>query len=71
MATEHSSVKWGVELDTSLPFFAAGISIIIHPRSPNLPSAHANYRYFEITDDEGSERSIGSRKVRSWWFGGE
>ncbi|MBX3472673.1 MAG: oxygen-dependent coproporphyrinogen oxidase [Planctomycetes bacterium] len=38
-------------------FFATGISMIFHPRSPHAPTFHANLRYFE-TDTEVS------------WFGG-
>lgn len=44
-----------------LPFFAAGISSVIHPRNPNVPTIHFNYRYFEV--DEGNGK-------KSWWFGG-
>lgn len=32
-------------------FFATGISIVIHPRSPYIPSVHANFRYFALGDD--------------------
>lgn len=32
-----------------LPFFAAGISAVIHPRNPYVPTIHFNYRYFEVT----------------------
>nr|AMY96566.1 coproporphyrinogen-III oxidase [Meretrix meretrix] len=45
----------------NLPFFAAGISSVIHPRNPNVPTIHFNYRYFELTDKTGKEH---------WWFGG-
>ncbi len=38
-------------------FLATGISLVIHPRSPMVPTVHANYRYFEQAD--GDE-----------WFGG-
>jgi len=34
-------------------FLAAGISLVIHPRSPLVPTVHANYRYFELYDHEG------------------
>ncbi|KAG0346706.1 Coproporphyrinogen-III oxidase [Podila humilis] len=47
----------------SLPFFAAGISCVIHPHNPNAPTVHFNYRYFEIEDENGGE-------PLSWWFGG-
>jgi coproporphyrinogen III oxidase len=38
-------------------FFATGISLIIHPRSPMIPTVHMNYRYFERSDGDA-------------WFGG-
>lgn len=38
------------------PYFAAGISLVLHPRNPHVPAFHANFRYFE----SGGE----------WWFGG-
>jgi len=44
-----------------LPFFAAGISSVIHPRNPHIPTVHFNYRYFEVTQDNGE---------KMWWFGG-
>lgn len=44
-----------------LPFFAAGVSAVIHPRNPMVPTIHFNYRYFEVIDTDGSKQ---------WWFGG-
>jgi len=44
-----------------LPFFAAGVSAVIHPRNPMVPTIHFNYRYFEVTDANGQKQ---------WWFGG-
>ncbi|MEM8908470.1 MAG: oxygen-dependent coproporphyrinogen oxidase [Bacteroidota bacterium] len=38
-------------------FFATGVSIVLHPRSPRVPIIHMNVRYFET--DAGH-----------WWFGG-
>jgi coproporphyrinogen III oxidase len=38
-------------------FFATGVSIVLHPRSPMLPIIHMNVRYFEMTNGV-------------WWFGG-
>jgi len=40
-----------------VPFFACGLSSVMHPRNPNAPTMHFNYRYFET---EGGV----------WWFGG-
>lgn len=45
----------------SLDFFAAGVSAVIHPRNPMVPTIHFNYRYFEVTDKNGEKQ---------WWFGG-
>lgn len=44
-----------------LPFFAAGVSSVIHPRNPMVPTIHFNYRYFEVTTAYGEKQ---------WWFGG-
>ncbi|EEB09721.1 coproporphyrinogen III oxidase [Schizosaccharomyces japonicus yFS275] len=44
-----------------LPFYATGISMVLHPRNPMAPTTHLNYRYFELTNTDG-------KKV--WWFGG-
>lgn len=44
-----------------MPFFACGISSVIHPRNPNVPTIHFNYRYFEVEENPGEIR---------WWFGG-
>lgn len=38
-------------------FFATGVSIVLHPKSPHIPIIHMNVRYFEF--DNGS-----------YWFGG-
>lgn len=45
-----------------LTFFVAGISSIVHPRNPHIPSFHFNFRYFEVLDHE-TDKVI-------WWFGG-
>jgi coproporphyrinogen III oxidase len=41
-------------------FYASGISLVIHPRSPHVPTVHANFRYLEKGEGEGA----------SAWFGG-
>ena len=38
-------------------FFATGVSVVLHPRSPRVPIAHMNVRYFEAADGQA-------------WFGG-
>lgn len=39
-----------------VPFFATGVSLVIHPFSPMVPTTHANWRYIQL----GEKR----------WFGG-
>jgi coproporphyrinogen III oxidase len=29
----------------NVPFFACGISLVIHAHNPHVPTAHANYRH--------------------------
>lgn len=43
-------------------WFACGLSMVIHPVNPFVPTTHANWRYFELYDAEG--------KVVDRWFGG-
>lgn len=43
-------------------FFACGLSLVIHPKSPLVPTVHANWRYFEMYDKSG--------KLVDQWFGG-
>lgn len=37
-------------------FVATGVSLVIHPRNPHVPTSHMNVRYFQAGD--------------IWWFGG-
>ena len=43
-------------------FFACGLSLVIHPKSPMVPTVHANWRYFEMYDKDGA--------IVDQWFGG-
>lgn len=43
-------------------WFACGLSMVIHPSNPFVPTTHANWRYFEVYDKEG--------KLLDCWFGG-
>jgi coproporphyrinogen III oxidase len=45
-----------------VPFFAAGISSVMHPHNPHAPTMHFNYRYFETEEWNGIPGQ--------WWFGG-
>lgn len=43
-------------------FFACGMSLVVHPRSPLIPTVHLNVRYFEIAGPGGDPVDA--------WFGG-
>lgn len=43
-------------------FFACGLSLVLHPINPFVPTVHANWRYFEMYDQQGN--------VVTQWFGG-
>lgn len=43
-------------------FFACGVSLVIHPENPMIPTTHANFRYFEMYDKAGERLDA--------WFGG-
>jgi coproporphyrinogen III oxidase len=42
------------------PFRAMGVSIVVHPRNPYCPAAHANIRFLSVQKPSGP----------AWWFGG-
>ncbi|KAG8043442.1 hypothetical protein GUJ93_ZPchr0458g22855 [Zizania palustris] len=48
-----------------VPFFAAGISSVLHPKNPFAPTLHFNYRYFETDAPKDTPGA-----PRQWWFGG-
>jgi len=41
-------------------FEAVGVSLVIHPQNPYIPTTHANFRFFRAGDDDQAV----------WWFGG-
>ena len=41
------------------PFQAVGVSLVLHPRNPYVPTSHANFRFFSAGE-----------KDPVWWFGG-
>ncbi|GAA4313882.1 oxygen-dependent coproporphyrinogen oxidase [Compostibacter hankyongensis] len=66
----NTSVVYGAVTDnmrrqlgiTGAKWFAAGLSLVIHPLNPYAPTVHANWRYFELYDD--------TDQVADRWFGG-
>ena len=43
-------------------FQAIGVSLVIHPRNPYVPTTHANFRYFSAGGPDSD--------ASTWWFGG-
>ncbi|MCU0404211.1 MAG: coproporphyrinogen III oxidase, partial [Chitinophagaceae bacterium] len=66
----NTSVVYGEVTETmkqqlkinGVKWFAAGISSVIHPSNPFVPTIHFNYRMFELYDDQGT--------LMDRWFGG-
>ena len=52
----------GIVPESANEFYATGISLVIHPVNPMVPTTHSNYRYFEVTDKNG--------EIVDQWFGG-
>lgn len=42
-------------------FQAMGVSLVLHPNNPYVPTTHANFRFFTTDSDDGEP---------VWWFGG-
>ncbi len=45
-------------------FFACGLSLVLHPENPFIPTVHGNWRYFEMYDASGN-------RVTQWFGGGQ
>ena len=43
-------------------WFACGLSLVLHPQNPFVPTVHCNYRMFELYDEQGN--------TKDRWFGG-
>ena len=50
------SAAAGFHISEGTPFFATGVSLVLHPHNPHVPTIHLNIRYFEAGD--------------VYWFGG-
>lgn len=66
----NTSVVYGDVTDTmrtqlkieGSKWFACGLSLVIHPLNPYVPTVHANWRYFELYNEQGD--------IIDRWFGG-
>lgn len=67
LSPEMVRVAMGQHADPSAPpvegavASVTSLSLVIHPHNPHAPTAHANYRYFQLSVDGQPD---------SWWFGG-
>ena len=64
------------------PWEAMGVSLVLHPRNPHVPTVHMNVRFFSTVsgadgEERGREAPAGSRgreapagSNETWWFGG-
>jgi len=59
--TVSDAMKKQLDMDGH-EWFACGLSLVIHPSNPFVPTVHANWRYFELYNDKGD--------VIDQWFGG-
>lgn len=55
------AMRTGLKIDGH-SWFACGLSLVLHPINPFVPTVHCNYRMFELYDAEGA--------VKDRWFGG-
>ncbi|MCH7958790.1 MAG: oxygen-dependent coproporphyrinogen oxidase [Candidatus Hydrogenedentes bacterium] len=55
-ASLPASAATQFKIPEGTPFLATGVSMVLHPWNPHIPTVHMNIRYFEA----------GER----WWFGG-
>ncbi|KAK9386288.1 Coproporphyrinogen III oxidase [Lipomyces mesembrius] len=60
MKANHKDIQ--IPDNGKLPFYACGLSLVIHPQHYLAPSVHMNYRYFETRNEDGTPQA--------WWFGG-
>ena len=55
-------MKQQLQVEGAAKWFAAGLALVLHPFNPFVPTVHANWRYFELYDENDN--------VCDRWFGG-
>jgi coproporphyrinogen III oxidase len=59
----RNQLKLPAQIDSKeYSWFACGLSLVLHPSNPFVPTVHCNYRMFELYDETGV--------VIDRWFGG-
>lgn len=58
----NEKMKAQLQVEDAAKWFAAGLSLVLHPLNPFVPTVHANWRYFELYDADDN--------VCDRWFGG-
>ena len=51
-------------------FQALGISLVIHPSNPYVPTSHANVRFFIASKNDADKEEAPGAGDDIWWFGG-
>lgn len=70
MKSRGKQFSASIKDSTQIPFFAAGVSSVIHPKNPNVPTIHFNYRYFEVEQPNRIDSTGRETNGNMWWFGG-
>ncbi|HTL09603.1 MAG TPA: oxygen-dependent coproporphyrinogen oxidase [Chitinophagaceae bacterium] len=58
----NDKMQQQLQVADAAQWFAAGLSLVIHPLNPYVPTVHANWRYFELYNAAG--------QITDSWFGG-
>ena len=51
-AAQRLGARLGSESESL--FYATGMSVVVHPRSPMVPTVHLNIRWFDLSDPDGA-----------------
>jgi len=61
-----AALSTGRTQSTDGAFEATGLSAVVHPLNPYVPTVHCNLRFFKLGDKKSDDKS----KTSHWWFGG-